>query len=301
MTNMHTYSETTQMLALCKFSGVGPRLFDALFARFGTLQGILDASRSSLLTIEGMEVALAERIGKAASHLEEAVQYEQTLKDREVNVRSRFDAAYAPQLFELNDPPTLLYVRGRMPENNRKTVTLVGAENATNEGLQLTSTMAKAFAGAGVQVISSLSPGSDSTAHLACRAANGNSYAIIDHGFDLLDQGDQLRLAFDITQSGGIISEYSPERKVTPESLQASNRILAGISQAVVVTQLFDDSERALDLLEFCNMMGKLAFVVTDIAHGVESDDKAFQRALATGAIALDGVGQVNDIIISLV
>ncbi|HVP06319.1 MAG TPA: DNA-processing protein DprA [Candidatus Acidoferrum sp.] len=289
------------MLALCKFCGVGPRLFDALFARFGSLKGILDANRSGLMMIEGMSSAEAGRISKAVSHLAEAESYELSLKDREIGICTRFDATYDPLLFELNDPPTLLYVRGRMPELNRKTVTLVGAEIATVEGLQLTSALAKAFANAHVQVISSLSLGADSAAHLACRTASGTSYAVLDHGFDLLDKSDGFRLALDVAQAGGVISEYSPELPVTPDSLQESNRLLAGLSQAVVVTQLFDDSKRALDLLDFCNMMGKLAFVVTDIAHGVESDVKAYQRALATGAIPLDGVGHVNDIVISLV
>jgi DNA processing protein len=301
MTNLSAYSLNVQMLALCKYAGVKPRMFEALFARYGTLAAVLGTGKSSLMSIEGMTDQIAARIAGASGRLAEAEQFEATLRKREIGVCTRFDQDYHPLLFELNDPPTILYVRGRMPASDRKTVTLMGAENATAEGLQLTSSLAKAFAMAGVQVISSLSVGADAAAHLACRAANGDSYAVLENGFDHLELVDQVPLAIDIALAGGVISEYSPEADKGAESMAESNRLIVGLAQAVVITELFHDSERALDALQFCHQIGKLAFVVNDSALGVVADEVTVARAVAHGAIPFDGADHGKDIIKSLV
>ncbi|MEW6051913.1 MAG: DNA-processing protein DprA [Candidatus Zixiibacteriota bacterium] len=301
MTDSSVYTQTTQMLALCKFGGVGPRLFDALFGHYGSLPAILDADRQSLLSIPGMTEALADKIKRANGSLEQADQYAGFLKERDIAITTRLDDAYSHHLFELNDPPTLLYVRGRMPDTDRKSVTLMGAEDATNTGLEITSSLAKAFAVAGVQVVSSLTGGVDLSAHLGCRAAAGNSFAVLATGFDHLDQSAQMPLAVDIAHGGGVLSEYSPDFVTSETALQESNRLLVGLSQAVVVTELYGDSARALDLLEFCLQIGKLTFILSDSTRGVVTDNAGYDRAVECGAIPLDGIGRVDDIIKSLV
>jgi DNA processing protein len=301
MMDPKTYTNSVQVLALCKFAGVGPRLFEALFSRYGTLNALLGASKASLMSIDGMTDQRADKITSASERLVEAEQFEAVLRGREIGICTRFDHDYHPLLYELNDPPTLLYVRGRMPEPRRKSVTILGAEDATAEGLQLTSTLAKAFASAGVQVISSLTGAADASAHLACKAANGDSYAILEHGFDHLEQREQVPLAIDIAHTGGVISEYAPDAARSEVGLAESNRLIVGLSHAVVVTKLFHNSERAFDALNFCNQIGKLAFIVNDSKGGVVADDVVMARALAHGAIPFDGTTNVNDIIRSLV
>lgn len=295
------YSQTTQMLALCKFGAIGPRQFDALFAHYGSLSAIFDADIESLMMLSGMTDVLAERVRKANEFLPQAEQYAKALAEREIGVATRLEERYGHLLFELNDPPTLLYVRGNMPSPEAKTVALVGAVNASAEGIALTTALARAFAARGVQVISSLSGGIDAAAHLGCRAAGGQSFAVLETGFDHLDQSAQMPLAIDIAQAGGVISEYATDFPGSADSMKEANRLLVGLAQAVVVTELYHDSLRALDLLDFCQMIGKLAFIVSDHSSGVTSDQIGLGRAVACGAIPFDGVSHADDIIKALV
>ncbi len=290
-----------QVLALCRLAGVQPRLFEVLIHVFGSPGRILEADTRSLLAMDGMTVTTAKKITAATASMDQADEVYRHLRERDIAVMTRFDDDFPQLLFELNDPPPLLYVRGRMPDNNKKTVTIAGAENATNEGIELTVKLAGTFAGAGVQVIASLNKGIDAAAHIGTKAAGGASFCILDSGFDQIHPSEHMPLAIDVAQSGGVISEYPPEQIYTAESFKFSNRLLVGLAQAVVVTELYRDSTRTLDLLSFCRQIGKLAFIMVDPERGVLADEESLAEAVSCGAIPLTGLEKTDDIIKALV
>ncbi|MBN1211465.1 MAG: DNA-processing protein DprA [candidate division Zixibacteria bacterium] len=299
--NLSRYSLTVKVMALCKYSGINPRLCEFLFNYFREPDDLLKVGADMLMKIEGMNRTTAENITRTAERLDEAEQYVDSLKKRDIEVVTRFDPAYPVLLFELNNPPPLLYVRGRLPEMTQKTVALVGAEVPTNEGIEMTTRLAREFAEAGVQLISSLDGGIDYAAHLGCKTAEGISFAVIDSGFDALTADDSMPLAIDIVQKGGLISEYPPDEKAAPENYMEANRIMAGLSRAVVVTELYFDSLRTLDLLKFCNMIGKLAFILIDEEYGALADEESLALAVEYGAIPMVGYDKIEDIIKALV
>lgn len=299
--NLSRYSLTVKVMALCKYSGINPRLCEFLFNYFREPDDLLKVGADMLMKIEGMNRTTAENITRTAERLDEAEQYVDSLKKRDIEVVTRFDPAYPVLLFELNNPPPLLYVRGRLPEMTQKTVALVGAEVPTNEGIEMTTRLAREFAEAGVQLISSLDGGIDYAAHLGCKTAEGISFAVIDSGFDALTADDSMPLAIDIVQKGGLISEYPPDEKAAPENYMEANRIMAGLSRAVVVTELYFDSLRTLDLLKFCNMIGKLAFILIDEEYGALADEESLALAVEYGAIPMVGYNKIEDIIKALV
>jgi DNA processing protein len=253
------------------------------------------------MAIDGMTAKTAKRITGTASLLKQADELHRQLKKRDIAVMTRFDNDFPQLLFELNDPPPLLYIRGRMPDNDKKTVALAGAENATNEGIEWTVKLAGAFAKAGVQVVASLSKGIDAAAHIGAKAAGGVSYCVLDSGFDQIHPPEHMPLAIDVAQSGGVISEHPPEQTYTTESFKSSNRILVGLAQAVVVTELYDDSTRTLDLLSFCRQIGKLTFIMVDPERGALADEGSLAKAVFCGAISLTGLEKTGDIIKALV
>ncbi len=301
MTRIEDYNTTTQVLALCLFSGVQPRLFEALINHFGNLEEILKSESSSLKAIKGMTAETIKKITTAATHLNKAVEFHAGLKDRDIIVKTRFDHDFPRLLFELNDPPPLLYLRGKMPDNTKKTVALIGTENATNEGIELTVKLAGVFAEAGVQIIASLSKGIDAAAHLGAKTAEGISFSIIDSGFDHILPLEHMPLAIDIAQSGGVISEYPPDHAGTDENFKTSNRILAALAQAVVVTEIYKDSTRTHDILACCNQIGKLAFIMIDPHLGALADAESLHEVVSMGAIPLVGLDKADDVIKSLV
>ncbi|MDD3731357.1 MAG: DNA-processing protein DprA [candidate division Zixibacteria bacterium] len=295
------YSLTTRVVALCKFSGVNPRLCEFLFNYFNQIEDLLSAGTATLMKIDGMTRETADNIARTARHLEAAENYIAELKKRDIHIITRFDSEYSPLLFELNNPPSVLYVRGHLPDINRKTVALVGASEPTNEGIEMTTRLARIFTDKKVQVISSLSGGIDYAAHLGCKTSGGISFAVIDAGFDSLTVDDSMPVAIDIVQKGGLISEYPPEEKPAQDNYLETNRILVGLSQAVVVTELYHDSLYTLDLLKFCSMIGKLAFLPIDPELGAFADETSLNLAVEYGVIPMVGYDKVDDIIKALV
>jgi DNA processing protein len=294
------YSTTAQILALCRYGGVGPRLFDALFSHFGSLRGILEADRGSLLALPGMTGEVAGKVTRSAGSLPAAEEYVKELGQRGINVRTKFDPDFPALLFELNDPPPLLYVRGRLPDPARKSVALVGTSHAGTDGLEMTTRLARTFAENRIQIISTLRGGVDSAAHLGCRAAGGLSFAVLESGFDAVIGSDMVPLAIDIAETGGVISEYRPDQAGARETVEESNRLLVGLSQGVVVTEFYKDSPRTLDLLSFCRMIGKLAFVMVDPEKGAFADEESLSKASEYGVIPIEGYEKVDDIMKSL-
>lgn len=302
VTNVNEYSATVQLLALCRFGGVGPRLFEALLQRYGSIQRILTADSGSLMAISGMTTRVANDISRSHKHLDEAGDYQAALNRRDILVISQLDDSYPSLLMELNDPPPLLYVRGKLPGRDRKTVAVVGTSNATNAGIQLTVALGKAFAQAGVQVISSLRRGIAAAAHLGSRAGNGGgSFSVLGSGFDHIDPPEHAPVAIDIAQDGGVISEYPPEREPDADAYTASNRLVVGLAQAVVVTEVYSDSACTLDLLKFCSEIGKLLFLMVDPEPGALADEGSLDKAVRYGAIPIVGWERIDDIIRSLV
>lgn len=297
MNQSDKYRIVNQVLALCRFAGVEPRLFEVLIHHFHNLEDIFRADTSSLMAINGMATETAKKISHQTTLLKEADKFHTRLTERDIAVTTRFDNSFPQLLFELNDPPPLLYIRGKTPDNSKKTVALVGAENATNQGIELTVRLAGSFGAAGVQIVASLRKGIDAAAHLGAKAADGISFGVLDSGFDHIHPPEHIPLAIDIAQSGGVISEYPPDQIYTMENYNSSNRILVGLAQAVVVTELYNDSIHALNLLSFCRQIGKLTFFMINPEWGTLADEGSFAEAVSFGAIPMVGFDKIDDII----
>ncbi len=295
------YDHNIITLALVKYAGVNPRAFDLLLKTFGSLDELLLAEDYELAQIDGLSDDAACRISLVGDHLEKAADYNMDLARRNIRIITRFETDYPQHLMEINDPPPLLYSRGKTPEVDLKIVALLGADQASQPGIALTTKLAKALVLQKVQVLSSLGRGIDTAVHLGCQAAGGRSFAVIDGGFDHIIGEVEIPLAIDVVQSGGVISEYAPEESVNGRNFKQSNRLIAGMAQAVVVTEFYKDSIRVHDTLEYCHQIGKLCFVLADPGHGALSDETSLALAVKRGAILLNGLNRIDDITKSLV
>jgi len=275
-------------------------LFEALLSHFGDLQQVFDAAPAAFIAIEGVTPPIAERLQHAHERLDEARSFELVLNNRDILVITWFDGLYPELLTELHDPPPLLYYRGQLPDKNRRTVAVVGSREVSAVEIELTSRAVKEFVAAGVQIISSLRGGADIAAHLAARSAGGVSFAVLDSGLDHVERQTGIPVAIDVARTGGVICEYAPDLEPTDITWKAANRIVAGLAQAVVATATSALSERTIDVLRVCHEIGKLAFIMVNLAEPPE-DRRALDKALEYGAIPIDGHTQVPDIIRSLV
>lgn len=301
MKRAYQYSVAAQVWVLREFGEVGPRTFGALIAHFGNLAAILEAEEDELRKISGLGEVKSRKISESFRALGRADEFINSLKEREIGVATIFDTDYPPHFRELNDPPPIIFYRGKLPGDGEKTVAIVGSHNATNEGIQNAVQLSGKLAAHSVSVVSGLARGIDTAAHIGALKAGGKSYAILGSGFDHIHPEENRPLAVELVNSGALISEYPPDAEYTTGRILARNRLTVGLSQAVVVGELFGDSSGTLDTATFCQETGKLMFILIEGCDRPGKDNAGVEKVLELGAIPVTLNEGVEIILKSLV
>ena len=134
--------------------------------------------------------------------------------------------------------PKKLYFIGKLPETRRCTVAVVGSRKPTNYGREVTYKLAYDLARYGVVVVSGLALGVDTIAHRGALDAGGITMAVLANGVDTIYPATNKGLARDILDnSGAIISEYLPGTEARIFRFLERNRIISGLSDAIIVTE----------------------------------------------------------------
>ncbi len=145
------------------------------------------------------------------------------------------DEKYPQSLAELPDAPDVLFVRGTIP--TAPMVAVVGTRRCTTYGTRVATAAGRAIAAAGWPVVSGLARGIDGAAQRATVAA-GQSVAVLGGGIDRIYPAEHDRLADDIIECGGaVVSEYPPGSRPDAWRFPPRNRIISGLSGAVVVIE----------------------------------------------------------------
>ena len=156
----------------------------------------------------------------------------------------------------ISDAPYALYYVGKLPEEHRKSVAIVGARGRSAYGSEMTRVLAKALAEHGVQVISGLARGIDGDAHKGALDAQGDTFGVLGSGIDVCYPKEHKYLYEKMIENGGIISEYPPGQQPLPYQFPARNRIISGLSDCVVVMEAKEKSG-SLITADFAMEQGK--------------------------------------------
>jgi DNA processing protein len=155
---------------------------------------------------------------------------------------SCFDARYPALLNCISDPPPVLWTRGDVAVFSRPAVAVVGSRAATAYALQVSARLAGELAERGVIVTSGLARGVDSAAHRGCLDAAGATTAVLGSGLDRIYPPEHDGLARRIAERGVVVSELGPGGAPLPEHFPLRNRIISGVSLAVVVVEASENS-----------------------------------------------------------
>lgn len=162
------------------------------------------------------------------------------LATEQIKVIALSDRNYPSMLRELPDAPYAIFVRGSLEALERPTVAIVGTRRGSLYGLRVTEHFSKKLAEAGATIISGLALGVDTAAHHACLKAGGITIAVLGGGINdqALYPKANSNLARDIIKSGGaILSEWPPDFLPTKYTFPLRNRIIAGLSRGVLVSE----------------------------------------------------------------
>ena len=228
--------------------------------RFLTEEGIsaeelFHLPASSLKNIEGLTESDRNMIQKSKKDWNLEKEWF-SLMGKGIGFVSLEDSRFPEKVRHIPDAPYALYYVGKLPEENRKSVAIVGARGRSAYGSEITRILAKALAEHGVQVISGLARGIDGDAHKGALEAKGETYGILGSGIDVCYPKDHKYLYEKIIEDGGVLSEYPPGIAPLPHQFPARNRIISGLSDCVVVIEAKEKSG-SLITADFAMEQGK--------------------------------------------
>jgi DNA processing protein len=148
-----------------------------------------------------------------------------------------FDAEYPRPLFEIADPPLVLFALGNLERLRSPAVAVVGSRGATRYGRDVAASLARGLSGVGIAVVSGLARGIDAAAHEAALDGPGGTIAVLGCGLDVDYPRENTRLKQEIARRGVLLSEFPPGTEPRPQNFPIRNRIIAGLVSGVVVVE----------------------------------------------------------------
>ena len=192
------------------------------------------------------------------------------------------DPAFPPHLKLYDRMPDRIYVRGNLPDPEKKSVAIVGARSCSAYGKAEAVRFAETLAEAGVQIISGMALGVDSWAHIGAIQAKGRTFAVLGSGADVCYPVSHEELYRQILKcGGGILSEYEPGTPARPHHFPIRNRIISALSDIVLVVEARCKSG-SLITASYALEQGKSIYAVPGRNHDPLSE--GCNRLIADGA-----------------
>lgn len=230
-------NENCYVLALKRTPGIGDVLAKQLISYCGSASAIFSEKKGALLKIPN----IGEKTIKAltsSSYIKEAEDIIQKCDKQNVAVVPYFHADFPERLKSVNDAPLLIYTKGKSNSLNSKKIGIVGTRNATNYGKQITEKIVEELKSQEAVVVSGLAYGIDITAHRAALKHNLPTVAVLAGGLDKIYPSVHKKSALEMLESdGGWISEYPPGTKPEAHNFPSRNRIIAGMTEALIVVE----------------------------------------------------------------
>lgn len=180
----------------------------------------------------------------------------------QIQILTIWDADYPISLKNIDYPPPILYYRGVLQKPELNVISIVGTRKSSVYGRLVTEQFATCFANHNIVVCSGLAVGIDTIAHLKTIENHGITYAVIASGLGKYYTGITAKNANKILDSGGaIISEYKSDVPARPGYFPQRNRIISGLSRAVIVIECPEKSG-ALITAKFAFNQGRELFAV---------------------------------------
>ncbi|MGD0587029.1 MAG: DNA-processing protein DprA [Oryzomonas sp.] len=220
--------------------GVGNVTFRRLLERFDAPGAALAASPKELGAVRGVTPAVVEAIREGAWK-RFADEECRRLAGSGARLVTFTSADYPKTLFEIPDPPPLLYVRGEL-RSNELAVAIVGSRRATSYGLMTTGRFAEELAGRGVAVISGMARGVDTAAHKGAIQAGGRTIGVLGCGIDKVYPPENRKLFDAVSETGCLVSEFPLGTMPLAENFPRRNRIISGLSRGVLVVEASEKS-----------------------------------------------------------
>lgn len=235
-------AERLSLYCLNQISLLGAVSIKNLGEYFGGFQNAFNieetALRKSNLLREGQITALCE----GQKHKDEYLESYEKLFERGIHFVTPLDPEYPKRLLQIHGYPMGLYVRGKLPDQNRPAVAIVGARGCSEYGSQLAKGFAELLSREGVQIISGMALGIDGAAHEGALKAGADTYGVLGCGVNICYPSANYRLYQKLLEHGGILSEFPLDTGPLKSNFPMRNRIISGLSDAILVVEAKEKS-----------------------------------------------------------
>ncbi|MGA2916120.1 MAG: DNA-processing protein DprA [Sedimentisphaerales bacterium] len=228
-------------LKLVRAQGVGSTIFIRLLKHFGSVEAALGASAGELAKVEDIGQKTAEEICRTRDKfdVEKEIALAEKLGVWIINIE---DDRFPVLLKKIYDPPPVLYIKGTLEKSDSFAIAIVGSRRCSYYGSEQASRFAHLLASIGVTIVSGMARGIDSAAHSGALSANGRTFAVQGCGLARIFPPENKQLFEKISQNGACISELPLEYEPLAENFPPRNRIIAGLSLAVIVVEAMSRS-----------------------------------------------------------
>ncbi len=223
-------------IALTLIPNIGDVHAKALVNRYGDAQSVFKAKKKDLENLDGIG---SIRAGSIKSFENFKSSEEEIIFIEKYKITPLFitDKNYPQRLLNCYDSPLLLYYRGTADLNTSKIISIVGTRNNTDYGKATCEKLIEGLADENILIASGLAFGIDTIAHKAALKNNLQTVGILAHGLDRIYPAQNKILARQMTEHGGLLTEFISHTNPDKQNFPKRNRIVAGISDAVIVIE----------------------------------------------------------------
>ncbi len=283
--------ESVARALLCSVDGVGEKILHKILEQVESAQLLFQSPQTlyeaDLRELQGLSLdSLHDKLKQW--EIEEAAE---RLRQKNVGLLSEVDPHYPRFLKETYSPPPVLYYRGHPELLTEPSVAIVGTRRCSEGGREIATELSGGLAELGLTIVSGMAAGIDTAAHKGA-LEKGNTVAVLGTGVDRVYPARNRKLYDRLAQDHLLISEYPPGTKPHPTHFPARNRIISGLSRAVIVVQAPQRSG-ALITADFALEQGREVYAVP----GAVGDGKhsGCHMLIKRGAALVESVEDVVD------
>ena len=231
----------SEQLDICKLafnfiSGIGAVNAKNLISHCGGIEEVFSATKKQLIQIPGIGHIKAETILNTKA-IELAKREYERIQKNEINTLFYLDEEYPPRLKNYDDSPAILYYKGNIDFSEKRTVAIVGTRKVTDYGSIQCENIIAGLLDYDVIIVSGMAYGVDTIAHKKSVELDIPTVGILGHGMDTLYPISNRKLAQQMMDKGGLMSEFPLGTKPDRENFPKRNRIIAGLADVVLIVE----------------------------------------------------------------
>lgn len=229
-------TELLYNIALTLVPGIGDVHAKTLINHFGNASAIFSATKKELESIEGIGTIKANSIKRFHDfkRAEEEIAFSEKYKIKPLFIT---DKEYPQRLLNCYDSPAILYYKGNVDLNSSKIIAVVGTRSNNEYGKNICEKLIEDLTAEDVIIVSGLAFGIDSIAHKSAIKNEMKTIGVLAHGLDRVYPSQNAGLAKQMLLNGGLLTEFMSSTKPGRQNFPSRNRIVAGISDAVIVIE----------------------------------------------------------------